>query len=102
MVDIALLCTQTSPTVRPAMSRVVSMLVGDIEVSTVTTRPGYLTDWKYNDESITTETSSLSMEAEKNGQPNMPLSSTTTTTTGCPSLEVAAQPSPSEIIGEGR
>ncbi|XP_020227245.1 probable LRR receptor-like serine/threonine-protein kinase At1g56140 [Cajanus cajan] len=49
VVGIALLCTQTSPTLRPSMSRVVAMLSGDIEVSTVTTRPGYLTDWKFED-----------------------------------------------------
>ncbi|KAK7836480.1 putative lrr receptor-like serine/threonine-protein kinase [Quercus suber] len=40
---------QASPTLRPSMSRVVAMLSGDIEVSTVTSRPGYLTDWKYDD-----------------------------------------------------
>ena len=49
IVGIALLCTQTSPTLRPSMSRVVAMLSGDIEVSTVTARPGYLTDWKFDD-----------------------------------------------------
>ncbi|CAJ2656994.1 unnamed protein product [Trifolium pratense] len=49
LVAIALLCTQTSPTLRPSMSRVVAMLSGDIEVSTVTARPGYLTDWKFDD-----------------------------------------------------
>ena len=27
----------------------VEMLFGDIEVSAVTSRPGYLTDWKYDD-----------------------------------------------------
>lgn len=31
------------------MSRVVAMLSGDIEVSAVTSRPGYLTDWKFDD-----------------------------------------------------
>jgi hypothetical protein len=31
------------------MSRVVAMLSGDMEVSVVTARPGYLTDWKFND-----------------------------------------------------
>ncbi|KAK4253499.1 hypothetical protein QN277_010163 [Acacia crassicarpa] len=50
IVGIALLCTQTSPLSRPAMSRVVAMLSGDMEVSTVTSRPGYLTDWKFDDE----------------------------------------------------
>ncbi|KAL5061704.1 hypothetical protein RYX36_023441 [Vicia faba] len=49
LVGIALLCTQTSPTLRPPMSRVVAMLSGDIEVSAVTSRPGYLTDWKFDD-----------------------------------------------------
>ncbi|KAK4803550.1 hypothetical protein SAY86_003367 [Trapa natans] len=53
MIDIGVLCTQTSPMRRPAMSRVVAMLVEDVEVPVVTTRPGYLTDWKYLDESMT-------------------------------------------------
>ncbi|KAK7405410.1 hypothetical protein VNO78_06686 [Psophocarpus tetragonolobus] len=50
IVEIALLCTQTSPILRPSMSRVVAMLKGDIEVSTITLRPGYLTDWKFDDD----------------------------------------------------
>ncbi|KAM3684245.1 hypothetical protein ACJW31_11G029400 [Castanea mollissima] len=49
LIGVSLLCTQASPTLRPSMSRVVAMLSGDIEVSTVTSRPGYLTDWKYDD-----------------------------------------------------
>jgi len=49
LIGVSLLCTQTSLTLRPSMSRVVAMLSGDIEVSTVTSRPGYLTDWKYDD-----------------------------------------------------
>ena len=55
LIGVSLLCTQASPTLRPSMSRVVAMLSGDIEVSTVTSRPGYLTDWKYDD--ITSVTS---------------------------------------------
>jgi hypothetical protein len=31
------------------MSRVVAMLSGDIEVSIVTSRPEYLSDWKFDD-----------------------------------------------------
>ena len=46
---VSFLCTQSSPTLRPSMSRVVAMLLGDIEVSTVTSKPGYLTDWKSDD-----------------------------------------------------
>ncbi|KAF9587455.1 hypothetical protein IFM89_002636 [Coptis chinensis] len=57
LLGVGLLCTQASPTMRPAMSRVVAMLTGDIEVSTVASRPGYLTDWQFNDMSIFNETS---------------------------------------------
>ncbi|KAF3949014.1 hypothetical protein CMV_025056 [Castanea mollissima] len=46
---VSFLCTQASPTLRPSMSRVVAMLLGDIEVSTVTSKPGYLSDWKFDD-----------------------------------------------------
>ncbi|XP_020554511.1 probable LRR receptor-like serine/threonine-protein kinase At1g56140 [Sesamum indicum] len=49
IIGVALLCTQASPALRPSMSRVVAMLTGDIEVPSVTSRPGYLTDWKYTD-----------------------------------------------------
>ncbi|XP_023882769.1 probable LRR receptor-like serine/threonine-protein kinase At1g56140 isoform X2 [Quercus suber] len=60
LIGVSLLCTQASPTLRPSMSRVVAMLSGDIEVSTVTSRPGYLTDWKYND--ITSVTSEVAID----------------------------------------
>ncbi|KAF7152708.1 hypothetical protein RHSIM_Rhsim01G0036400 [Rhododendron simsii] len=43
VIGVALLCTQTSPQQRPSMPRVVAMLSGDIEVSAVTSRPGYFT-----------------------------------------------------------
>ncbi|XVF19057.1 hypothetical protein REPUB_Repub11eG0077600 [Reevesia pubescens] len=49
VIDVALLCTQLSPLVRPPMSNVVRMLMGDIEVSPVKSRPGYLADWKLED-----------------------------------------------------
>lgn len=63
LVGIALLCTQTSPTLRPSMSRVVAMLSGDIEVGTVTSRPGYLTDWKFDDvSSIMTDVSAKGLD----------------------------------------
>uniref|UniRef100_A0A2N9FD04 non-specific serine/threonine protein kinase n=1 Tax=Fagus sylvatica TaxID=28930 RepID=A0A2N9FD04_FAGSY len=38
-----------SPMMRPSMSRVVAMLVGDIEVGVVTSMPSYLTDWNFKD-----------------------------------------------------
>ncbi|KEH19252.1 LRR receptor-like kinase, putative [Medicago truncatula] len=63
LVGIGLLCTQTSPNLRPSMSRVVAMLLGDIEVSTVTSRPEYWTDWKFGDvSSIMTDTSAEGLD----------------------------------------
>ncbi|KAJ4945375.1 hypothetical protein NE237_000146 [Protea cynaroides] len=41
LIGVVLLCTQASASLRPAMSRVVAMLSGDIEVSTVTSKPRY-------------------------------------------------------------
>ena len=49
LIGVSLLCTQASPTLWPSMLRVVGMLLGDIEVSTVTSRLGYLTNWTYDD-----------------------------------------------------
>ncbi|XVF61712.1 hypothetical protein PTKIN_Ptkin08bG0152600 [Pterospermum kingtungense] len=49
LVRVALLCTQGSSTMRPCMSRVVSMLAGDIEMSGDMTRPSYLSDWDFKD-----------------------------------------------------
>ena len=92
MIGVALLCTQTSPTLRPPMSRAVAMLSGDIEVSRVTTKPGYLTDWKFNDaSSFMSENShfnsstSISMAADADRSP-----------------VTATKTKIDEIIGEGR
>ncbi|KAI8551677.1 hypothetical protein RHMOL_Rhmol06G0204800 [Rhododendron molle] len=49
VMGVALLCTHTSPQLRPLMLRVVAMLLGDTEVGPVTARPGYLTDWKLDE-----------------------------------------------------
>ncbi|EOA39474.1 hypothetical protein CARUB_v10008071mg [Capsella rubella] len=51
MIGIALLCIQASYGLRPPMSRVVAMLSGDVEVSDVTSKPGYLTDWTFDETS---------------------------------------------------
>ncbi|XP_022749398.1 probable LRR receptor-like serine/threonine-protein kinase At1g56130 isoform X3 [Durio zibethinus] len=63
VIGIALLCTQTSPMQRPSMSRVVAMLSGDAEVSRVVSKPGYLTDWKFDD--ATSFTSNLETGASE-------------------------------------
>lgn len=49
IIGVGLLCTQASPMMRPPMSRVVAMLAGDIEVSPITSKPSYLTDWDFSD-----------------------------------------------------
>ncbi|KAK4838756.1 hypothetical protein QYF36_016191 [Acer negundo] len=78
MIGVALLCTQTLPSLRPPMSRVVAMLCGDIEVSTVTTKPGYLTDWKYDDTTTTGSFMSSTDKANIGTDINNYTSSTTT------------------------
>ncbi|KAK9155258.1 hypothetical protein Sjap_002738 [Stephania japonica] len=69
VLGVALLCTQTSPMLRPSMTRVVAMLSGDVEVSTVASKPAYLSDWEFNDiTSFISEdtTSRTSMAASSN------------------------------------
>ncbi|WZY77990.1 hypothetical protein YC2023_024374 [Brassica napus] len=51
VIGIALLCTYSSHSLRPPMSKVVAMLSGDIEVSEVTSKLGYLTDLRSDDNS---------------------------------------------------
>ncbi|CAN6971728.1 unnamed protein product, partial [Brassica rapa subsp. trilocularis] len=51
MIGIALLCTYSSHSLRPSMSRVVAMLTGDVEVSDVTSKLGYLTDMRFDETS---------------------------------------------------
>nr|XP_011460717.1 PREDICTED: probable LRR receptor-like serine/threonine-protein kinase At1g56140 [Fragaria vesca subsp. vesca] len=59
---IGLLCTQTSPMLRPTMSGVVGMLTGAIEVKTAASKPGYLTDLKFID--VTASNISLGMSTQ--------------------------------------
>uniref|UniRef100_A0A803QX59 Protein kinase domain-containing protein n=1 Tax=Cannabis sativa TaxID=3483 RepID=A0A803QX59_CANSA len=51
IIQVAFLCTRTSPTARPSMSEVVALLSGNStdQVNTEVSRPGYLVDWKFND-----------------------------------------------------
>nr|XP_048330584.1 probable LRR receptor-like serine/threonine-protein kinase At1g56140 [Ziziphus jujuba var. spinosa] len=48
VIRIALLCTQTSPSLRPTMSCVVAMLLGDVQVTNELTTPGFLSDRKFD------------------------------------------------------
>lgn len=41
VMGVAFLCTQTEHTIRPTMSRVVGMLIGNVEVNEADAEPGY-------------------------------------------------------------
>ena len=45
-IKVALVCTQGSAHQRPPMSRVVAMLVGDVEVPDWVPKPSYITEWQ--------------------------------------------------------
>ncbi|KAL0328650.1 UNVERIFIED_CONTAM: putative LRR receptor-like serine/threonine-protein kinase [Sesamum calycinum] len=103
VISVALLCTQASPASRPPMSRVVAMLSGDIEVPSVTSKPGYLTDWNFSDmttfmmsatEDASTSKSNTSYMNSKGG--------TTTTTDYANSHENPVIPILEDRIGSGR
>ncbi|KAK0596238.1 hypothetical protein LWI29_013994 [Acer saccharum] len=104
MIGVALLCTQTLPSLRPPMSRVVAMLCGDMEVSTVTTKPGYLTDWKYDDTTTTcsfmSSTDKATIGTEYNS--NFTSSSTTIVADAQHSPANVTKPILHDIIGDAR
>ncbi|CAN4103811.1 unnamed protein product [Withania somnifera] len=58
VIGIALLCTQTSPGLRPPYT----------EVTPVTSRPGYLTDWKFKDTTTFTTDHSSQMQNSSTGR----------------------------------
>ncbi|KAK1588012.1 hypothetical protein Q3G72_019167 [Acer saccharum] len=104
MIGVALLCTQTLPSLRPPMSRVVAMLCGDMEVNPVTTKPGYLTGWKYDDTtttgSFTSSTEKATIGTEYNS--NFTSSSTTVVADAQRSPANATKPILHDIIGDSR
>uniref|UniRef100_I1PPX1 non-specific serine/threonine protein kinase n=1 Tax=Oryza glaberrima TaxID=4538 RepID=I1PPX1_ORYGL len=46
VIRVALLCTQGSPHKRPPMSKVVSMLTGDADITEDAAKPSYITEWQ--------------------------------------------------------
>ncbi|GMY39563.1 probable LRR receptor-like serine/threonine-protein kinase At1g56140 isoform X4, partial [Fagus crenata] len=100
LIGVSLLCTQASPTLRPSMSRVVAMLSGDIEVNTVTSRPGYLTDWKFDD------TSGLMSDIATKGTDTSHYNSSSASTSMVADVEtspvIASKPMLGETIKKGR
>ncbi|KAJ0975922.1 hypothetical protein J5N97_017887 [Dioscorea zingiberensis] len=99
VIGVALLCTQSSSSLRPPMSRVVAMLTGDIEITEVTTRPGYLTDWQWNDTSnyVSSSNTETPGEISGNNQSFLPSNETKESSTCSP-----AEPILSRAISEGR
>ena len=100
LIGVSLLCTQASPTLRPSMSRVVGMLSGDIEVSTVTSKPGYLTDWTYDD--ITKVLSEGATIGTDTSYLNSSSASTSMVVAAENSTAIESKPMHGEIISEGR
>ncbi|KAE9449031.1 hypothetical protein C3L33_19070, partial [Rhododendron williamsianum] len=93
LIGVALLCTQSSPQTRPSMSRAVAMLLADIEVSAVTSQPGYLiSDWKFND-----TTSFMSADTQTTKTDHSHYSSTSSTSV---TADRDSKPMLQEIIGE--
>ncbi|PQQ00321.1 uncharacterized protein Pyn_14583 [Prunus yedoensis var. nudiflora] len=107
LIKAALLCTQASPIMRPSMSRVVAMLSGDIEASTVISKPSYLTDWDFKDVTTSSflmdnDTPSTDFNVHLSHQPE---GSTTGASTGIdlsPSPVNVTESMLTGIIGEGR
>ncbi|XP_058070893.1 probable LRR receptor-like serine/threonine-protein kinase At1g56130 [Magnolia sinica] len=98
VIGVALLCTQASPTLRPPMSRVVAMLSGDVEVGIATSRPGYLSDWQFND--VSGEDSRTSMGRTTNSQRDT--SSCASTVLPPEPMLPSTHPKMHEIINKGQ
>nr|GMC51630.1 probable LRR receptor-like serine/threonine-protein kinase At1g56140 isoform X2 [Ipomoea batatas] len=99
VIGVSLLCTQASPSMRPSMSRVVAMLSGDTEVPTVTSRPSYLTDWKFDDR--TSFMTDIHGSQTAGDYSSVATTSVTTTDLNSSPLD-ASGPMLREIIREGR
>ncbi|XP_030479933.1 probable LRR receptor-like serine/threonine-protein kinase At1g56140 isoform X1 [Cannabis sativa] len=69
IIRVALLCTQGSPLIRPSMSRVIGMLIGDSEIENARSKPSYLTDMDYKD-TTTMSTMGFSSETYTPGSSN--------------------------------
>ncbi|XP_023757152.1 probable LRR receptor-like serine/threonine-protein kinase At1g56140 isoform X1 [Lactuca sativa] len=100
VIKVALLCTQTSPTYRPSMSRVVAMISGDIEASGEITRPEYLTGFSFND--TTTFKSAVPASSTTSGGDGMASTSNSTASPSLLSPLDIYRPMLYNIKGEGR
>ncbi|KAJ8467218.1 hypothetical protein OPV22_029770 [Ensete ventricosum] len=102
IIGIALLCTQASPVLRPPMSRVVAMLVGDTEVTDVTLRPSYLTEWQHKDVSSSYVTGYFDSSTQRSANAQVSFPSTDRTTVNMETTPLTTQPYMKKAIKEGR
>ncbi|XP_076935153.1 putative LRR receptor-like serine/threonine-protein kinase At1g56140 [Bidens hawaiensis] len=97
MIGLAILCVQTSPALRPTMSRVITMLSGDIEIPVVKTKPSYLTDLDFDD--ITNDFDDEESMPSENTTMMTTSTTTNTTTTGVDFMSLPIMLS--EVIRKG-
>lgn len=102
IIGIALLCTQASPVLRPPMSRVVAMLVGDTEVTDVTSRPSYLTEWQHKDVSSSYVTGYFDSSTQRSENTQVTFPSSESTAVNMESTPLTTQPYMNKAIEEGR
>lgn len=67
VLNVAFLCTQVSPTSRPSMSRVIAMLMGDIDIDKLPEKPSYMIDWQFDDVSTDPTTTTTTTDDPRSG-----------------------------------
>ncbi|KAJ9691419.1 hypothetical protein PVL29_013562 [Vitis rotundifolia] len=105
IIGVAFLCTQSSPLLRPTMSRAVAMLAGDIEISAVTIKPSYLTDWDFKDitnDLLDVEDSQISVVSKNRSAHDHGQYDNDNASKQAPSPINFTEPTLHEVIGDGR
>jgi len=98
VIEVALLCTQAVPTMRPSMSRVVAMLTSDTEGIPAATRPGYIKDFQYNKDIEGVKMATIPMQRSTDNSPIFSHSLTSTLS----SAETEITSKTDNVIGDGR
>lgn len=84
VLHVALLCTQAVASTRPSMTRVVAMLLGDIDLPPITSGPGFIVSLMLSETPSNLTTSSFSTDSSgfrgKESAPLIRLSETSTKT----------------------
>ncbi|KAK3141511.1 hypothetical protein QOZ80_4BG0334860 [Eleusine coracana subsp. coracana] len=102
VIRVALHCTQISPQKRPPMSKVVSMLAGDADVTEDIAKPSYITEWQVKPVSGTGSFTSTQV-GSSSSQPSSGVHGSVQASPG-PGEVTPVAPSPmfTSIINEGR